>query len=235
MEFECKICKRKFKRKKSLSSHTGWHKRYQSTFDAQIGDQLEKLKNLNGVKKSKQVKFKIGEKLTKLTARPCKPDGNCLFEALWFQTTAEDGKYNKKDVEEFKNSVLDTINDDDEYYRPFIENHLAETMNHNAYEKRYVSSDEAKKKRLRDKLMEKIRAGDEWGSVETIVAVQDIYNVNCVIFNSKGDFRMAHFEKHNDGTVLVTYQGNNHYDTVVNIKVDDVAEISKVLASRALN
>lgn len=235
MVFTCNICNKTFQHERSMTSHRGWHKRYQKKFETQIRDQLRELKNMErpSTLKTKQVKFKIGRKVKKIRVRPCKPDGKCLFEALRFQTEAENYNYNEKAIKIFKKNILKTIRDDDEFYRPFIEAHLAELMNEKEWTKYFRSTEENKKKE-RDNLMEEIE-DDEWGGSETIAAVQDMYNVNCVSFDATSEtFYMPLFQKKYEGIIFVTFTGNNHYDTVMEIKEGDILEISEKLARHAI-
>lgn len=181
-----------------------------------------------------QVKFKIGNSVKKLTVRLCKPDGQCLFEALWFQTAAKGYDYNEKAVKEFKDRVLQFIENDEEYYRPFIENHLADFIG-DKYWRKYINASDERKKRMRDKLMKSIWEGKEWGASETIVAVRDMYNVNCVSFNeNNGLIYMPHYQKAYDGIILVTFKNLNHYDTVMDMNQGDIPNIAKELAKRII-
>lgn len=241
MEFECGICKRKFNSEASMRSHKGWHKRYQKKFETKIRSRLRRLRRLkkkatkkSNTPKTKKVKFKIGKSVKSLTVRLCKPNGQCLFEALWFQTAAKHYDYNKNAIQEFKNSILTTIENDKEYYKPFLEAHLAD-LNGKKYWGKYVNANEKAKRRMRDELMKDIRTGKEWGAIETIAAVQDMYNVNCVSFDANDEtFRMAEFQKECDKIVLVSFSGFNHYDTVIDINGEDIPKIAKELAKRAV-
>lgn len=72
---------------------------------------------------------------------------------------------------------------------------------------------------MRDKLMKMIGEGDEWGGIETIAAVQNMIEVNCVSFNLRHrTFFMPHFEKLYHQIVFVTFNGSNHYDNAKNIQ-----------------
>lgn len=240
MESQCDICRNLFSSERSMKSHRGWHKRYQRKFEREIRTHLKRLRPLNRrttskkTAKSTEVKFKIGKSLKKITVRPCKPDGQCLFEALWFQTKAEDYDYSRSAVKKFKKAVLKTIEDDAEYYRPFIEEHLID-LEEDDYSTDHEPADDEEKKRMRDELMEQIKTGDEWGGSETIAAVKDMFEVNCVLFNvNDRTFHMPNFEKLYRGIVFVAFKDLDHYDTVINIKDEDIPEIARELAKRVV-
>lgn len=234
MESQCDICRKVFSSERSMESHKGWHKIYQRIFEAEIQEHLRRLRPLDHAAKSTKVKIEIGESLREITVRPCNADGQCLFEALWFQTIAEDYDYSMSAVKEFKKAVLQTIRDDEEYYRPFIEEHLVDLMNDD-YFTEYEPANDKEQKRMRDVLLEKIGTGDEWGGSETIAAVKDMYKVNCVSFNvGARTFHMQNFEKLYHGIVFVAFKDLNHYDTVINIKDEDIPEIARILAKRVV-
>lgn len=174
------------------------------------------------------MEIKIGKSVKKITVRPCKPDG--LFEALWFQAKAEDYDYGRSAVREFKDEILGTIADDEEYYELFIEEHLLDLNVEN-----YFRASDDDKKFMRDDLMKRIRNGSEWGGSETITAVKDMYEVNFVIFDMKSrTFFMPNFVKTYHGIVFVTFEIYKHYDTIIDIKEEDIPEIARELAKRVV-
>lgn len=238
MEWQCEICKKKFSSERSMISHRGWHKRYRKKFENAIRKQLKHLSRLKPTKtsinKPMQVEFEIEKKSKKIKVRPCQADGQCLFEALWFQTEAKNYDYIESEVQNFKKKILKRIESDDEFYRPFIEAHLSELMVEE-YFTEYLEADEEEKKEARDELMEKISTGDEWGSFETIAAVKKMHKVNCVKFNvDDGTFNLLDFEysKSYRKIVFVAFENLNHYDTVIHIREKDIPDIARELAKR---
>lgn len=222
-----------------MTAHRGWHTRYENNFIRKIWAQLQKVKNLdpkNEKTRPRKVSrtFNIDGTDRIIEVRRCRPNGRCLFEALWFQTEAKHYEYDKTAVKNFKQTILDTIERNFEIYKPFLDNHMAEN---NA---KYIYMSEDEQKLLRDQLMADLRSGAEWGSSETIAAVQNLHNVNCLIFYDQSEafnnFDMPYFDRRifddeNSGMVLVILRGE-HYDTVWNINDDNIVSISEKLASK---
>lgn len=170
-----------------------------------------------------------------LTVAKIEKDGSCLFRSLEHQLSGR--KVNTREqthhTQQLRKNVVEYISDHHDSFRQALKSRVYEEMDEST-----VSDMDKECKKILD---EYLPNDFYWGGAETLKAVKEMFDVNILTFDEKGQCRFFNqFTEANNRTLILAYRINPHrsekvpiryhYDSVCDIPSSAIVDSIKYLS-----
>lgn len=176
------------------------------------------------------------------------PDGNCIFAALYHQIFRMCTTQNafKRGVSKLRADVVKYIQE----HLQLFQNDLAECVfvqKGGKRQKKDINDQNIKEET--DEFLKQLSKDKYWGGSETIKATSLMYEVNILVINENEEIYYANgFNPDFKHTAMIAYRPvtkrtsrsssntpRNHFDSIIDIQMEDMAEIANSLANSGFN
>lgn len=211
----------------------------------QIMNQLGKMSKINSVSKEAKYEWElVNEEETIKTSGvirvlESRSNGRCLFESLAVQNAGR--LFEDEAVCDFRNSIFSHIGKDYKRFEINIANEFMEWMLLNEIERKLLLEKMEKMTKLEKeayvndqcrKFFNKLKDDiGEWGGAETIAAFSHMHKTNVLQFVLPNRCYLTAYNEEYEHIVLISYEGNSHYNGLLSIEEKVVDKIASDLAT----
>lgn len=199
----------------------------------QIKKQIEELRRRDHKDKDFKVRYKHTVSSNELgTAKrtKCKPNGNCLFEAILYQKQL--GAVDDNQLKDFRQKICEYLRKKVFSFEKLQEftldrlsgNHLSDFNDQSEDKQKFIV------KELFKHCLSELENNYSWGSYETLYAAANLFKANILVINENHYPILRCFKNEFRQTYVICHVSNfTHYDSIIDIKDEDIDKIANYL------